>query len=76
MPGPRSSHNERSMPGSIENGPSLATCAMLTRHAKPPANVAPAGSMAIWRVRPPPFAQACSGCSANGMRSSFNDSAM
>src|SRR5260370_3666798 len=42
------------MPGKLENGPSEATCAMLTRQSNVPSD-APGGSAAISVVEPPPF---------------------
>jgi NitT/TauT family transport system substrate-binding protein len=53
-PGPSSSTIVRSIPGNAENGPSRATSAMLTRHAKSSSD-APAGCRAISVVRPAPF---------------------
>ncbi|MOA24462.1 hypothetical protein D3C78_1451390 [compost metagenome] len=46
----------RSIPGKIENGPSLATVAMLIRQSKS-STEEPGGKMAISTVSPPPFFQ-------------------
>src|SRR5580704_10643747 len=53
-PSPLTTARVRSIPGNTENGPSDATCAMLTRQSKLSSD-APAGATAISVVEPPPF---------------------
>jgi hypothetical protein len=67
MPPPSSSVITRSMPEKDENGPSLATAAMLTRQSKS-SMFAPGGWHTTSRVTPPPFFQGMVGRSAQSNR--------